>query len=144
MPYLPSTACASLGQRKGALVEKRKEYFVDLTDRDRDLVNMPREERHDGSGNLYSSELDDGTNYFHAPTLDIDGINVEVLESTTPGNFHLYIDKAISWGNYKQLLLALEACGICQSGFVGLSIARGASFLRKPGVEKKENEVWDS
>jgi len=123
-------------------VLQRKEYFVDLTDRDRDRVNMPREEKTDGSGNLYSSELVAST--LHVPTLDIDGMNVEVLESTTPGNFHLYIDCPMAWLKYRNLLLAFADAGICQEGFVGLSIARGASFLRKPGIKKREDEVWDS
>jgi hypothetical protein len=123
--------------------EKRREYFVDLTDASRDRIHMPREEKFDGSGNLFSSEVP-GKNGTHAPTLDIDGIEVELLESTTKGNYHLYIEKEMDWPTYRNLLLALEAAGILQSGFVGLSIARGATFLRKPGIAKKPEDVYDS
>lgn len=123
---------------------RRKEYYVDLTDPDRDLLHQKRvETEEDEQGNLFSSEVH-GEDGMHVPTLDIDKINVEVLESTTPGNYHLYIDKPITWDLYMELLMVLAKCGICQEGFVGLSIARGASFLRQPHVKKRPEDAVDS
>lgn len=121
---------------------KRKEYKANLKDPLRDPVNHPREEVTDGSGNLYSSELAhwaDAKNQRHAPTLDID-FPCELIESSTEGHFHLYIDVPMSWGEYEMLLAVLQKVGICQAGFVQLSLARGASFVRKPGVKKGEGE----
>lgn len=120
---------------------KRKEYLVDLSDPKRDPVDQKRPEVKDGSGNLWSSELD-GWNFVgeHAPTLDMD-VYCELIESTTPGHFHLYIDKPMTWDVYSDLLVAMHNAGLLQKGFVELSLARGASFLRKPGVAKGEGEI---
>ena len=122
---------------------KRLEYTVDLTDPSRDVLHQKRIVASNGEGNLFSSEVVTKPGW-HAPTLDIDEINVEVIESTTPGNYHLYIDKAMPWEDYIKLLQVLREVGICQAGFVGLSMARGASFLRKPGVKKMPQDVGDS
>lgn len=120
----------------------RKEYSVDLTNPDRDLIKDQREVVEEGKGNLYSSELAGQTGY-HVPTLDID-LPCELVPSTTEGHFHLYIDKPMLWGDYIRLLDALHEAGIIQKGFYELSLARGATFLRKPGVEKKPEDVFDS
>lgn len=122
---------------------KRKEYKADLTDPRRDPVTHPREEVHNGSGNLFSSELAlVGYKGAHAPTLDID-FPCELIESSTEGHFHLYIDVPMSWDTYEELLVAMMNAGLLQPGFVSLSIARKASYLRKPGVTKGEGE-YDS
>lgn len=122
---------------------KRQSYDVDLTDPARDVLHQKRVAAKNGKGNLYSSEVV-GTPGMHAPALDIDGVNVELIESSTPGNFHLYIDKMMPWEHYIELLQVLRKVGICQDGFVGLSLARGASFLRQPGVKKTDADVGDS
>lgn len=120
---------------------KRREYLVDLTDPDRDLIQDGRQEVEEGGGNLYSSQLQ-GQEY-HCPTLDID-LECELHESSTPGHFHLYIDKPMSWSMYSRLLDVLYEADIIQKGYYELSLARGATFLRKPGVVKGPNEVVDS
>lgn len=122
---------------------QRKEYFVDLTDPKRDLINEERLQVEDGKGNLYSSEVA-GVPGMHAPTLDIDGINVDLVDSTTPGNVHLYIDKPMTWDMYRRLLLVLQDCGILAEPYVRLSLARGATFLRKPGVLKTPDDTHAS
>lgn len=119
----------------------RQEYLVDLS-QDRDPMNDKRKKVADGEGNLFSSELVGQTGY-HVPTLDID-LECELIESTSPGHFHLYIDKPMSWEDYYHLLSVLLDVGIIQKGFFDLSIARKATFLRKPGVKKQPGEVGDS
>lgn len=120
---------------------KRKEYAVDLTLRD-DPLQTQRKLVKEGEGNIYSSELA-GQDAYHVPTLDID-LACELVESTTEGHFHLYIDKPMSWEDYQFLLRVLMEVGVIQKGFYELSMARKASFLRKPGVKKTDDEIGDS
>lgn len=89
-------------------------------------------------GNIYSSQLAMDNNK-HCPSLDIDFM-CELIPSSTDGHFHLYIDAPMSWDEYQELLHVLAKVGILQEGYVGASIKRGATFLRKPGVYKEEDE----
>lgn len=73
----------------------------------------------------------------HRPVLDID-FPVTVIPSTTPGHGHLYIDKPMSWTRYKKLLLALEAAGIIQPGYVDASVERGYTSVRLPWIKKSK------
>lgn len=81
----------------------------------------------------------EGSLHLHAPTLDID-VPCELLPSSQPGHYHLYIHKAITWSYYKKLLIALSECGIIEVGYKSASINRGFSSLRmvgdhKPGIK---------
>ncbi len=70
----------------------------------------------------------------HLPCLDID-LPCQLLESS-PGKFHLYIDQPMSWAKYRMLLTVLADVGIIEEGYAGACIAKGATFLRKPGTFK--------
>lgn len=72
----------------------------------------------------------------HRPVLDID-FPVQVIPSSTPGHFHLYIDKAMSWSKYERLLNALSAAGIIEEGYASVSKERGYTSVRLPWVKKK-------
>ena len=87
----------------------------------------------EADANLIGSLTTVGT---HMPVLDIDRIPVKLIESTTPGNFHLYIDKELSWPQYRKLLKLLGELGILEEGYVSASLDRQATFVRKPGVKK--------
>lgn len=92
-----------------------------------------------GEGNVYSSELSDGS---HAPVLDLDGIRPRLVPSSTEGNFHLYLDGvSCSWEDYEELLVALAKCGIIEEGYMRASIERKATFVRKPGVTKDSDPL---
>ena len=80
-----------------------------------------------------------GLDNMHKPVLDID-MPVKVLPSTTKGHFHLYIDKVMTWGQYKKLLKALAKAGIIETGYVGASEARGFTAVRLPWVKKNDGE----
>lgn len=82
---------------------------------------------------VVSSELDDGSG--HTPMLDID-LPVRVIESSTPGHHHLYIDKKMSWLQYRRLLKALYKAGIIEKGWYQASLARRGTHLRPPWKEK--------
>jgi hypothetical protein len=83
--------------------------------------------------NLISSRID-GTS-MHAPVLDID-FPCTVVPSSTPGHYHLYLDKPMSWSTYRALLRAMSHAGVLQAGFVECSIELGESAVRPPWVKK--------
>lgn len=103
------------------------DYSDDSADETREKVAQIRD------ANLVSSELANGQ---HAPALDID-LPCQLIESTTPGHFHLYIDKPMDWKQYEKLLKALGEAGILEPGYVSASIKRKGSFLRTPWTKKK-------
>lgn len=82
--------------------------------------------------NLVSSATPLGT---HLPVLDID-FPVRAVPSTTPGHFHLYIDKELTPGQYDLLLTTLRDIGIIEPGFYNAWKARGMTMVRKPGEKK--------
>ena len=71
----------------------------------------------------------------HRPVLDID-FPVHVVPSSTPGHFHLYLDKPMPWGKYRRLLSALESAGVIEKGYARVSEARGYTSVRLPWVRK--------
>lgn len=74
----------------------------------------------------------------HAPVLDID-YEISVMPSTTPGHYHLYIEKPLTWHDYQYLLLVLAKLGLIEKGFASASIARGFTSIRLPW-ERKETD----
>lgn len=71
----------------------------------------------------------------HRPVLDFD-FQCRLVPSTTKGHFHLYIDKDVEWENYVELLKAMQKCGLLEEGFVGASIDRKYSSVRRIGLKK--------
>ncbi len=76
--------------------------------------------------NLVSSLTDKGS---HAPAIDLD-FPATLLESKTPGHYHLYLHKELTWLQYRKLLRCLAAVGIIEKGYLKASETRQASFLR--------------
>jgi hypothetical protein len=77
----------------------------------------------------------EGENDWHKPILDID-FGAQLIPSSTPGHFHLYLDKAMSWYQYKKLLSALRQAGIIEPGYQQASVNRGYSAVRLPWIDK--------
>lgn len=65
----------------------------------------------------------------HAPVLDID-YPARLVPSSTPGHFHLYLDKEIPWGRYQLVLWALSLAGLIERGYFRAGVARGLTFAR--------------
>lgn len=86
------------------------------------------------SPNLISSLTEDGS---QMPILDLD-FDFRLVESSTPGHFHLYFEKPISPRKWRVLMLALWYSGVVEMGYAVWSLRRGANFARLPGVEKRE------
>ena len=77
----------------------------------------------------------DARKHMHRPVIDID-VPVEVVESTTPGHFHLYIDHLVEPEKYMALLVAMADCGIVEEGYARASYEKGFSAVRVPWLAK--------
>lgn len=73
--------------------------------------------------------------YVHRPVLDID-FPAQLVPSSTPGHYHLYLDIDLEWHVYEELLLDLEAAGIIQHGYARNAIRRKQSLARLPEKPK--------
>lgn len=82
----------------------------------------------------------DESETFHRPVLDIDFPAV-LLPSTTPGHFHLFLDKEIAWSTYARLLSALSDAGIIEEGYEDASHNRKFSSVRLPWVKKEGSDL---
>ena len=71
----------------------------------------------------------------HRPILDID-FPVDVIPSSTVGHYHLYIDKKLTWEQYKKLLFVLAEVGIIEEVYLNASIDREFTSVRLPWVNK--------
>lgn len=78
-----------------------------------------------------------GTGQRHALLLDID-FPAYLVESSTPGHCHLYIDVpgGIPDSAYWPLIQALAKAGVIESGYAGVSEDRGYTSLRLPWIHK--------
>lgn len=79
----------------------------------------------------------------HLPVLDLD-YDVQLVPSSTPGHFHLYLNRPIPWRKYVNVLNALADAGLVEYGWAAASIRQGASFVRKPGEPKEETPVLEA
>lgn len=82
---------------------------------------------------VISSELGNG---MHAPAIDID-VPIRAIPSSTPDHWHLYIEKAMTWRQYKRILRALVAAGVVEPGYYKASKGRGGTHLRLPWIKKQ-------
>lgn len=99
----------------------------------------PWQERPIDQANMITSRVD-GSSYgirYHRPLLDID-FEAQLLPSSTPGHYHLYLDKQITQSSYFELLRVLARCGIIQQGYADAAIERGATSLRLPWIKKDD------
>lgn len=71
----------------------------------------------------------------HLPVLDFD-FPCKLVESSTPGHFHLYLDKPMTWDKYRQLLNCLDAARLLNHEWVKKAYRDGKTFVRAPGVKK--------
>ena len=65
----------------------------------------------------------------HFPLLDID-YGAELVSSRTAGHFHLYLNKPVTWRQYKRLMRAMVKAGLLQKGYYEMSKKRGEAHLR--------------
>lgn len=89
------------------------------------------------TANLVSSRCRSGA---HAPAIDVD-FPAHLVPSSTPGHAHLYIDKHLTWRQYRALLWGLYRSGLIDQSVLWRSVDRQATYLRPPGVVKTDVEV---
>lgn len=76
----------------------------------------------------------------HRPVLDLD-YPAQLIPSTTPGHFHLYLDHEVPHDAYMRLLDALADCGLIEDGYRNASHDRGYTAVRLPWVRKAEADT---
>lgn len=76
----------------------------------------------------------------HTVMLDID-MHCMVVRSTTPGHYHLYIDRVMTWPEYVELLDVMAKVGILEPGYVTAAKERGFTTLRFPWIKKEVAQV---
>lgn len=73
----------------------------------------------------------------HKPLIDIDH-PVVVVESSTPGHSHLYIDLPMPWADVVKLLDVMVEVGLVEPGYADACKDDGYTTLRLPWVSKSE------
>lgn len=71
----------------------------------------------------------------HKVVVDLDHPAI-LLDSSTPGHHHLYIDKEMPWDDYAKLLRVMAEVGLLEQGYVDACLYRGYSAVRLPWVRK--------
>lgn len=104
----------------------------------RDVVVVRRPEDADGITSNDPTVFGPKLEAMHRPIIDLD-MSAALIPSTTPGHFHLYIDKLLTWEKYAELLLALSSAGIVEEGYVSACLDRGYSSVRLPWVKKGQH-----
>ncbi len=98
----------------------------------RNLLNDGRQQTDEEEANLVSSLLEDGR---HAPVIDLD-FPIKIVPSSTNGHYHLYLEKPITWKQYRSLLRGFYKSGLIEWTAYIRGIQRGQTFVRKPGIAK--------
>ncbi len=98
------------------------------------------------NANLVASCVGDSLNIesstMHAPVLDLD-FPATLVPSSTPGHFHLYLDKLLNHEQYMKLLDVLAEVGILEEGYVDASKKRGFTSVRLPGKLKTGSSKYN-
>lgn len=106
---------------------------------DGDEYEARQHDEADGIKDAHVITSHDPTTGKHRPILDID-LPAALIPSSTPGHYHLYIDKPMEWDRYEDLLDALSAVGIIEEGYASASCDREYTSVRLPWIKKsKEN-----
>lgn len=126
--------------QKAAVMEalsKRTLRHVDFGDVEYGDINCGNVVTSLWDANTVTSESIEDPAGTHYPVIDIDHA-CTLVPSTTPGHFHLYIDKAVPLDKYLDMLEAMAAAGIVQEGYFRAARARRFSAVRLPWVKKTE------
>lgn len=98
------------------------------------MLNDGRFKTSEEEANLVGSLLEDGN---HAPLLDLD-FPIQAEPSFTKDHYHLYINKSITWKQYRSLLKGFYKAGLLEWTSYIRAIQRGQTFVRKKGVVKEQ------
>ncbi|HVM90407.1 MAG TPA: hypothetical protein VMU11_00735, partial [Verrucomicrobiae bacterium] len=59
-------------------------------------------------------------------------VQAKAHPSSTPGHFHLFLEKEMSWPHYEGLLIALRDAEVIGQDFAAMCLKWRVSFLLKP------------
>lgn len=140
------TTSAELPEKFAWLLRRLRAFHVLGWEFDSDGPTWPKIDRESaliGDADVVSSELavsPDGAfgGKHHIVALDID-YPAYLVESSTEGHYHLYLDVpgGVPHVKYLRLLNVLADAGVIQNGYAKVSNERGHSDLRLPWVPKK-------
>lgn len=71
----------------------------------------------------------------HLPVLDFD-FPCKLVESSTPGHFHLYINKPMEWNKYRILINCLSTAGLLELEWVRKAWKDQQTLVRTEGARK--------
>ena len=66
---------------------------------------------------------------------------IQLIPSTTPRHYHLYLDRKISWEQYMLVLKSAYETGIINRGFYEMSIKNGQSMVLLPGKDRVKTTI---
>lgn len=90
----------------------------------------------DESHNVVTSKLQsEGDSDWHMPVIDLD-FPCDLVPSSTPGHFHLYVDRITGHEAYRKVLEAMVEAGWVQRGVLSGFDYRGFTAVRLPWVSK--------
>lgn len=127
------------GDNRPDFIEDREMAHSDVLENVKEYEIEPPIEVYDyEDANLVGSLVSwDKLESVHKPVIDID-FPAHLEPSSTPGHFHLYLQKEIPWSKYVLLLTAMAGAGILEEGYVAAAIRQGQTYVRRPGVKKGE------
>jgi hypothetical protein len=107
----------------------------------KDTVANPHPPNVLSADELFGHKIEGG---FHQVVLDIDW-PAELLESSTPGHYHLYVQipGGVPWEKYEAFLKAAADIDLIQEGYAAVSMKRGHTDVRLPWVQKGFNRSKD-
>jgi hypothetical protein len=98
------------------------------------LMNLDQTDDPD-LANAITSAVQGSNAEAHKVILDVD-FPVYAVPSSTPGHFHLYIDKIVSFDHLLGILHAMSDAGVVQRGYAEASEAQGFTTVRAPWTKK--------
>jgi len=84
---------------------------------------------------MVSSRRNDGQ---HVPVIDLDHDLFRLIPSGTPGHFHLYINKVMSWEQFKAILDALLAADLIEQEWYAAVVVDQQALVRPTGHSKQQ------
>lgn len=73
----------------------------------------------------------------HYPIFDLD-FPAYLVPSSTAGHHHLYLDKKVSWRDYRRVLKAMNKAGLIEDAYYEATMGARAAFLRLPWLKRED------
>jgi hypothetical protein len=80
----------------------------------------------------------DGEDMWHTPIIDLD-MDATLVPSSTPGHHHLYIDKKLTYEQYRRLIEVMYEVALVEYGILCQIQSDKRTIARLPGVKKDYN-----